>query len=261
MSWLVWSACFDYLWLYSFFAPVPLPHFIFLSLTVPSCLTPFTFRPHTHFFRQNLLPVCMHACLCDCWCVCVCVCVFFTWTFFIITVAPYCLFLSRLWAAAHPLAAARFKKSITADQEAEVCAFRPGAQELTVGREWDFYAYCNPGGFPEPSTGRTTASHVKFTGLSRFFLRWQYVCRWTQRGACKMCVWDISPPSTFQYCHVADDQGSEWITKREREGMFEVFHIDLIRQHNRTLKPHVSLLEYVTSILCFSLNIPSRGGA
>lgn len=107
----------------------------------------------------------------------VCVCMFFTWTFFIITVATYCLFLSRLWAAAHPLTAARFKKSITTDQEAEVRAFRPGAQELTVGREWNFYAYCNPGGFPEPSTGRTTASHVKFNGLSRFFLRWQCVCR------------------------------------------------------------------------------------
>ncbi len=249
---------------------LPVIVFFLCSRTSPSfyfSLSHGSVLPHsfhispTYSLFPSKSPAGVHACVFMRLLVCVCVCVFFTWTFFIITVAPYCLFLSRLWAAAHPLAAARFKKSITADQEAEVRAFRPGAQELTVGREWDFYAYCNPGGFPEPSTGRTTASHVKFTGLSRFFLRWHCVCRWTQRGACKMCVWDISPPSTFQYCHVADDQGSEWITKREREGMFEVFHIDLIRQHNRTLKPHVSLLEYVTSILCFSLNIPSRGGA
>lgn len=110
-------------------------------------------------------------CACVRVCMIVGVCMFFAWTFFIITVATYCLFLSRLWAAAHPLAAACFKKSITADQEAEVRAFRPGAQELTVGRELDFYAYCNPGDFAEP--WKTTASHVKFTGLSRFFIWWR----------------------------------------------------------------------------------------
>lgn len=69
MSSLVWSACLDYLWLDSFFTPVLLHCFIFLSLTVVSCLTLYTFHPHTHFFRKNLPPVCMCASLCDCWCV------------------------------------------------------------------------------------------------------------------------------------------------------------------------------------------------
>ncbi len=239
--------------------------FFLCSCTSPSfyfSVLPHSFHiPPTYSFFPSKSTACVQACVFMRLLVCVCMCLYVLCVDFFSsspTVAPYCLFLSRLWAAAHPLAAARFKKSITADQEAEVRAFRPGAQELTVGREWDFYAYCNPSGFPEPSTGRTAASHVKFTGLNCFFLRWQCECHWTQRGACKMC---IPPPSTFQYCHVADDQGSEWITKREREGMFEVFHIDLIRQHNCKLKPHVSLLEYVTSILCFSLNIPSRGSA
>lgn len=186
MSWLVWSACFDYLWLYSFFAPVPLPRFI--SLSVLSCLS---HSAHILTFTAKI----SHRCSCVCVCVIVGVCMFFAWTFFIITVAPYCLFLSPLCAAAHPLAAARFKKSITPDQEAEVRAFGPAAQELTVGREWDVYAYCNPGDFAEHWT--TTASHVRFTGLSRFFVQLQCMWCYMQWGAGKMCVRDFSPPSSF----------------------------------------------------------------
>lgn len=193
MSWLVWSACFDYLWLYSFFAPVPLPRFISLSLFLSlGSVLPHSFHiPPTYSLFPRKSPAGVHACVY----VIVGVCIFFAWTFFIITVATYCLFLSRLWAAAHPLAAACFKKSITADQEAEVHGFRPGAQELTVGREWDFYAYCNPVDFAEH--WKTTASHVKFTGLSRFFTRWQCMWRYTQWGAGKMCARDASPPSSF----------------------------------------------------------------
>lgn len=53
MSWLVPSACFDYLWLYSFFAPVPLPHFI--SLSVLSCLS------HSAHIQKS--PTGVHACV------------------------------------------------------------------------------------------------------------------------------------------------------------------------------------------------------
>lgn len=77
MSWLVWSACFDYLWLFSFFAPLSRPLSLFLCVCVMSCITPFTFHPHTHFFIFLVnISVCMSAYLCV-------YCMFFAWTFFV----------------------------------------------------------------------------------------------------------------------------------------------------------------------------------
>lgn len=238
MSWLVPSACFDYLWLYSFFAPVPLPHFI--SLSVLSCLS------HSAHIQKS--PTGVHACVFVWLLVCAC--------------SSHGLFSSSLWlhiacfittvGSCTSSCRCTLQKSITPDQEAEVRA-------LTVGREWDFHAYCNPGDFAEHWT--TTASHVKFSGWDAFLFSCS-VCDVTRNGELAKCVFETFHPhplfSTVTLQMIKEASGLQ----REREGMFEVFHIDLIRQHNRTLKLHVSLLEYVTSILCFfSLKILSRGDA